>query len=131
MFYQWPEYGSIPQSVRDITASKVKLLDEYILFQTDDGEYTALIHDMVTGDVRLISFILNDETHKYVVSETEGEWNYTITNEYYCYSNVGLGAALDLPVYDGVQAHASVVFTVVLMFLVVFRSSLFPFRKKK
>ena len=129
--YQYPDYGTIPQMVRDIVANKVKLLDEYILLQTGEYEHTALIHDLVTGEVLKIVFTRDKDSYSYAVSETEGEWDFYVSNQYYCYSNVGLGAALDLPVVEAVQAHASVVLTVVLMFLVVFRSTLFPFRKKK
>lgn len=128
---QYDDYTSIPQQIRDITANKVKLLDEYILFQTGQYQYTALIHDIVTDETRQLTFSRSDNYGVYAVHETEGLWTFTVTNEYYCYSNVGLGAALSLPVMAGVQAHSSVVFTVVLMFLVVFKSSLFPFSKKK
>lgn len=130
---QYVDYSSIPQQVRDIVANKCSLLDEYILIQTGEYEYTALIHDLITNDVVQLRFTRGNSSYSgvYAVTESEGNWEYTVTNEYYCYSNVGLGAALDLPVMDGVQAHASVVLTVILMFLVVFRSSLFPFRKRK
>lgn len=130
---QYVDYSSIPQQVRDIVANKCSLLDEFILIQTGENEYTALIHNLITDDVRQLHFYRTNSSYSgvYAVTESEGTWDYTVTNEYYCYSNIGMGAALDLPVMDGVQAHASVIFTVVLMFLVVFRSSLFPFRKRK
>lgn len=128
---QHNEYSSIPQAVRDLVANKISLLDEYILCQTGDTEYTALIRDLVTGEVKQIYIYRTSNYGVYSVVETDAYWSYQINNEYYCYSNIGLGAALDLPVYKGVQAHASVIFTVVLLFLVVFRSALFPFRRKK
>lgn len=128
---QYNDYGSIPQQIRDITANKIKLLDEYILFQTDEYEYTALIHDIITDEVIRLSFSRSENYGIYAVSQSEGVWEYTVSNEYYCYSNVGYGAALDLPVMEGVQAHACVVFTIVLMFLVVFKSALFPFQYRK
>lgn len=128
---QYDEYSTIPQQVRDIVANKCSLLDQYILFQTGEREYAALIRDIVTGEVRWYGFSRSEDFGYYTVLETEGAWEFTVRNEYYCYSNVGYGAALDLPVMEGVQAHAAVVFTVVLMFLVVFRSALFPFRKRK
>ena len=128
---QYDTYSTIPQQVRDIVANKCSLLDEYILFQTGEREYTALIRDMVTRGVTCYTFTRAEDYGVYSVLETVGTWEYTVRNEYYCYSNIGYGAALDLPVFEGVQAHAAVVFTVVLMFLVVFRSSLFPFRKRK
>lgn len=128
---QYTDFSTVPQQIRDIVANRCSLLDEYILFQTGQYQYSALIHDLITGEVTRLTFSRGDNYGYYTVTESQGEWNYTVYNEYYCYSNVRLGAALDLPVVEGVQAHASVVLTVVLMFLVVFRSSLFPFRKKK
>lgn len=129
---QYNEYGSIPQQVQDFVSSRVKVLDEYILIQTDEREYTALIRDMVTGEVIRYTFtqsLTNSGT--YTVDQSQGVWEFNLSNEFYCYSNVGLGSALDLPVYDGIQAHGSAVLVVVLMFLVVFRSTLFPFRFRK
>lgn len=128
---QYTDYSTIPQQIRDVVANKVKLLDEYILLQTGQYEYTALIHDLVTGDVTQLRFTRASNYSNYTVDQSAGTWDFTVINEYYCYSNVGLGAALDLPVYDGIQAHGSAVLVVVLMFLIVFRSALFPFRKKK
>lgn len=128
---QYNSYSSIPQQVRDVVANKCKLLDHYILIQTGEYEYTALIHDIVTDDVTQLRFTRADNYSTYYVVQSDGTWEYTVSNEYYCYSNVGLGAALDLPVMDGVVAHAAVVLTIVIMFLLVFRSSLFPFRKNK
>lgn len=128
---QYTDYGSIPQMVRDIVANKCSLLDEYVLIQTGQYEYTALIHDIVTDEVIQLTFTRTSNYSIYTVNQSVGTWDYTVSNEYYCYSNIGLGAALDLPVYEGVQAHTAVIFTVVLMFLILFKSTLFPFRKKK
>lgn len=128
---QYNEYSTIPQQVRDIVANKCSLLDHYILFQTGEREYSALIQDMVTGEVTYYGFTRAEDFGYYTVLETVGSWEFTVRNEYYCYSNIGYGAALDLPVMEGVTAHANAVFTVCLMFLVVFRSSLFPFHKRK
>lgn len=128
---QYMDYGTIPQTVRDIVANKCKLLDEYIILQTGNYEYTALIHNLVTDEVTQLTFTRTNNYSQYTVDQRAGTWEFTVYNEYYCYSNVGLGAALDLPVMDAVVAHAAVVMTVTLMFLIVFKSTLFPFRKKK
>ena len=131
MMEQYAVAGSVPQLVQDVVANKIQLLDEYVLFQTGEYQYSALIHDLVTDDVTQITFTRSGNYNAYTVEETEGVWAWKLTNEYYCYSNLGYGAALDLPVMEGVQAHASVVFTVVLMFLIVFKSALFPFQKRR
>lgn len=128
---QYETTSTIPQQIRDIVANRCSLLDQYILVQTGEYEYTALILDIVTDDCRQLVFTRASNYGSYYVVESDGSWEYFISNEYYCYSNVGIGAALDLPVIEGVQAHASVIFTVVLMFLLVFRTSMFPFYRKK
>lgn len=128
---QYSDPGTVPQQIRDIVANKVKLLDEYIVFQTGEYQYTALIHDVVTDEVTRLTFTRANNYSTYTVDQSEGVWEFTLSNEYYCYSNVGYGAALDLPVMEGVQAHSSAVITVVLMFLIVFKSALFPFRRKR
>ena len=128
---QFESYSPIPQEVKEVTDNKIKLLDEYILFQSGEFEYTALIHDLITDETRQLTFSRAPEELIYAVHETDGLWTFTVSNEVYCYSNVGLGAALDLPVIDGIQGYYSVLVSVVLIFLVVFKSTLFPFHKKK
>ncbi len=128
---QYNDFSTIPQTIRDIVANRCRLLDQYVLFQTGDLEYTALIRDPISGEVTQLLFTRLSNYGIYDVVESEGDWQYTIINEYYCYSNVGVGSALDLPVMEGVQAHAAVTLTVCLMFLVVFRGILFPFQRRK
>lgn len=127
---QHTELSPIPEQVLEITANRCRLLDRYVLFQTGSAEYTALIQDPVSGKVTQLQFWMSDD-EVFAVMETEGTWQYTVYNEYYTYSNMGFGAALDLPVLNGIQAHAAAVVTICLMFLVVFRSILFPFRTKR
>ena len=127
---QYTELSPIPDPIQEITANHCRLLDRYVLFQTGATEYTALIQDSVTGKVTELRFWQSDNG-EYTVMSYDSTWDYSVYNEYYCYSNMGFGAALDLPVMDGIQAHAAAVFTVFLMFLVVFRSLLFPFRIRR
>lgn len=127
---QYTDYGSIPQAVRDLVANKISLLDEYILLQTGSAEYTALIRNP-GKDVRQIVISRASNYGAYVVSVSEGVWDYTVSNEYYCYSNVGYGAALDLPVMEGVTAHATVILACALMFAIIFKGVLFPCLDRK
>ena len=46
---QYTDYGSIPQAVRDLIANKISLLDSYILLQTGEYEYTALVNKPALG----------------------------------------------------------------------------------
>ena len=88
---QYADYNPIPQAVRDFVANKISLLDSYILFQTGVNQYTALVNKPALGCRQyIISRVENYGSYKVV--ESVGEWQYTVTNEYYCYSNVGYGA---------------------------------------
>lgn len=128
---QYSEYGSIPQGVRDIVANKVSLLDQYMLIQTDQYEYTAQILDTSTKEVEEIRIYRGSNYGQYYVEVTEGTWDWSISNEYYCYSNVGYGSSLDLPVMEGVTAHASIIIACALMFAIVFKGVLFPCLRRR
>lgn len=123
---QYTDYSSVPQMVRDITANRCQLLDQYILMQTNTYEYTALIRNPVTDETVQLTFTRASNYGQYSVAQSVGEWDYTVYNEYYCYSNVGYGAALDLPVVAGLTAHASAVIVCVLMLAILFKGVLFP-----
>lgn len=127
---QYNEYGSIPQQVRDLVANKVSLLDSYILMQTGEYEYTALINKPGLNRCDQIRVYRPTAYGTYAVEISEGNWEFDVTNEYYCYSNVGCGAALDLPVMEGVTAHASVILACALMMAIVFKGALFKCLKK-
>lgn len=127
---QYTEYGSIPQAVRDLIANKISLLDSYILMQTGDQQYTALINKPALGCKQYVISRTNNYG-QYSVSESVGTWNYSVRNEYYVYSNVGYGAALDLPVVGHSIAHASVILACALMLAIVFKGALFPCLRKR
>lgn len=128
---QYTEYSSVPQAIRDIVANKIQLLDQYILFQTAQNEYTALVHNPVTKVTTAYTFNRANNYSQYDVREAAGEWEYVVRNEYYCYSNIGYGAALDLPVVQGVTAYSGVVLCCVLMLAVMFKGVLFPCLRKR
>lgn len=123
---QYNDPSSVPQAVRDVVANKCHLLDQYILMQTGQYEYTALIHNPVLDETQQLVFTRGSNYSAYNVVQTVGVWDYTVTNEYYCYSNIGYGAALDLPVVEGIQAHAGAVLVCVLMLAIMFKGVLFP-----
>lgn len=131
---QYTDYGSIPQAVRDLIANKISLLDSYILFQTGEYEYTALVNKPALGCRQYVVSRASTSgygQYVYQVRESEGQWEYTVNNEYYCYSNVGYGAALSLPVADLSIAHASVIMACALMLAIVFKGVLFPCLKRR
>ena len=128
---QYTDYGTIPQAVRDLVANKISLLDSYILMQTGQYEYTALINKPGLNTCQQIRVYRTGNYSDYAVEISEGTWDYNVTNEYYCYSNVGYGASLSLPVVEGVTAHATVILACALMLAIVFKGVLFPCLKGK
>lgn len=128
---QYADYGTIPQAVRDLVANKISLLDSYILMQTGQYEYTALINKSGLNICQQIRVYRTGNYSDYAVEISEGTWDYNVANEYYCYSNIGYGASLSLPVVEGVTAHATVILACALMLAIVFKGVLFPCLKKR
>ena len=124
-------YSSISSDIQNLIANKVSLLDRYILMQTGDGVYTALVYNPATRNCRQIEITRRTNYNSgYQVEETAGSWDYNVSNEYYVYSNVGYGRSLDLPVYDGVISWSLVFISVLLAFAVVFKGALFKCLKR-
>lgn len=127
MILQWGEYGTVPQAVRDLIASKIAMLDEYILMQTGENEYSALVLNPFNRECVRYRVYRTDNYNRWTVETVTGaDWSYQITNEYYVYSNRGVGTQLALPVHDAMIAHASAFICVALMFAILFKGVLFP-----
>lgn len=121
-------YSNPPADVQNLIANKVKLLDSYILFQTGENEYKAIVYDNVSkrGEEYTISRPGSGYYNYYTVSSQEVDtFEYTVSNEYYVYSNTGVGKSLDLPVMEGVTAHSVIILACVVMFAIVFKGVLF------
>lgn len=97
MITQWTDngsYSSVPSAAISIVANRVGMLDSYIMFCTGENEYTALINPIVGNPFKVVVSRGNSANYNYVwsVSETEvSDTNYSVSNEYYCYSNIRLG----------------------------------------
>ena len=129
---QYESSTTIPQAVRDIVANKISLLDSYILFQTGENEFTALVNKPGLNKCKQYVFTRSSNYgSQYNVRESSGKWEYNIRNEYYIYSNVGLGSALDLPVVDLSIAHSTVIVSCALMLAIIFKGAIFPCLRKK
>lgn len=130
MITQYTDSYSSPSSdIQNLIANKIALLDQYILMQTDQYEYTALVYR--AGSKECKKYLIRRSstsgyTNYYTVSESEADFEYTVSNEYYVYSNVGYGKSLDLPVYDGVISYCLMIICCTLMFAIVFKGALFP-----
>lgn len=134
MISQYSEFGSISTDIQNIVANSVSVLDQYILMQTGEYEYTALVKNLASKDVEQITITRSSTTGystKYSVSRKNGaDFNYNVSNEFYVYSNVGYGKSLEIPAYEGVRTYGIAGITVLLFFMVVFKGALFKCLRK-
>lgn len=133
MISQYTEYGNISADIQAIVANSVSVLDEYILMQTGQYEYTALVKNMASKQVEQIVITRGTQNYNnnYSVRRVNGaDFSYNVSNEFYVYSNVGYGKALDIPAYEGVRTYGIAGITVLLFFMVVFKGALFKCLKK-
>lgn len=127
-------YSSPSTDIQNLIANKIALLDQYILMQTGQYEYTALIYNPNTKqcvEYTITRLTASGYNNTYTVSKKIAEFEYTVSNEYYVYSNVGYGKALDLPVYDGVISYSLIVICLLMLFATVFKGALFKIFKRK
>lgn len=120
-------YSSTDSTVQATVANKISLLDQYILMQTGEYEYTALVRNPFTKKTTQYKFTRNGNySSGYSLVTSSGvEWDYKVTNEVYVFSNMGRGRALDLPVYDGVISHSLIIMCCALLFAIVYKGVLF------
>lgn len=133
MITQYSDYGSISTTIQNIVANKVGLLDDYILIQTGENDYTALIRDNATKDITQVKIIRSGTTYggTYQVSVSEAsEFRYSVSNEYYVFSNQQIGCALNCPIYEQVTSYGVCIMVCVLAFAVLFKGVLFKCLKK-
>lgn len=133
MITQSSDYGSIGSDVQNLVANSVSVLDQYILMQTGEYEYTALIKNIASKDVEKI-VIRRDTVNydkKYYVERSNGlNFDYKVSNEYYVFSNVGIGKSLKIPSYEGIRTYGITSLTVLVFFMVIFKGALFKCLKK-
>lgn len=130
MMQQYSSYGIIPEEVRSLIASNVSPLDSYVLMQTGENEYTGLIKNNASKNIEQI--IIRNTDGVYTVSRDAGaNFEYEVTNEYYVYSNCGVGHALEIPSYGGIQMYAIVGLCCLVFLMVVFKGALFKWLGKK
>lgn len=134
MITQYAEYGTISADIQNIVANSVSVLDKYILMQTGEFEWTALVKNIASKDVEQITVTRSTATgynnRYFVVRKNGADFNYNVANEYYVYSNVGYGRSLEIPSYEGVRTYGIAGITVLLFFMVVFKGALFKCLRK-
>lgn len=120
-------YSSTDSTVQATVANKISLLDQYILMQTGEYEYTALVRNPFTKKTTQYKFTRNGNYSSgySLVTSSEVEWDYKVTNEVYVFSNMGRGRALDLPVYEGVISHSLIIICCAMLFAIVYKGVLF------
>lgn len=127
-------YGSISSDIQNLVANSVSVLDLYVLMQTGEYEYTALIKNLANKEVEEITISRssgNNYNNTYSVSRREvDEFDYSVSNEYYTFSNCGFGKSLDIPAYEGIRTHGIAAVTVLIFFMVVFKGALFKCLRK-
>ena len=127
--------SSIPSQVINISNNKVGVLDDYILYCTGDYRYSLLIRSRLPGQkARLYTFSRSGSGgyNYYTVSFTDNvQFDYSVTNEYYVYSNIGYGQALRPVCYDGLQTFSLVSMSCVLFLAIVFKGGLFKCLRSK
>lgn len=134
MITQYKGYGTISSDVQNLVANSVSVLDQYILMQTGEYEYTALIQNLANKEVEEITITRASGSNynaTYSVSRREvDEFDYSVSNEYYTFSNCGFGKSLDIPAYEGIRTYGATAVTVLIFFMVVFKGALFKCLRK-
>lgn len=127
-------YSSCPTDIQNIVANDISLLETYVLMQTDQYEWTAQIYTMGLNKARQLKFTRTSSNYNsyYTMERIDNvDLDVTYSNEYYVFSNVGIGKSLDLPVYDGVISYSLMIISCLLMFAVVFKGVLFKCLDKR
>lgn len=128
-------YGSCPSEIQNIVANDVALFECYSLIQTGQNEWTAQIYTFGTGATRQLKFNRSTQqgyTNTYTLTRSKDiEFKTVYENEYYCFSNMGFGKSLELPVYEALQTYSLMIVSCMLLFAVVFKGALFKCLKKR
>lgn len=125
--------STIPSDFVTYVSSRVNLVEKYVIMQTGENEWSALVFNPVTkkGEKYVCSRNSSGYSQYYSVSKTqENTFSYSVSNDYYTYSNDGVGKVLDLPVYDGVSAFALTAGISFFTLWLLFERVLFKWRKR-
>lgn len=119
-------YRSVGSDIQNIVANSVSVLDKYVLIQTGEYEYTALIKNVASKEVEKIVITRDTSDGYYLVNRsTVNNFDYSYTNEYYTYSNCGFGRSLNIPAYQGAVTYGITALVTLVFFGVIFKGVLF------
>lgn len=120
--------GDVPSQVAQLIQNKLGVMDEYILMPTGESRYDCLIRNRVSKSVRRISVSRESSSYssRYVVNVyTDQEWAYSVSAEYYVYSNIGYGRGLEPTVWAGMRTYALAGMCCALFLAIVFKGVLY------
>ena len=127
-------YSSISSDIQNLVANSVSVLDKYVLMQTGEYEFTALIKNLASKEVEEITISRtsgsNYSTTYSVTRRDVAEFDYKVSNEYYTFSNCGFGKSINIPAYEGIRTYGLTGLTVLVFFMVVFKGALFKCLRK-
>lgn len=121
--------STVPTAALNLFYSKLGILDEYIIMATGDYQFTCLARDIVTGECT--SYVVNRYSGTnfntyYDLTTTTSDWSYSISNEYYVYSNIGVGTMQVLPVHTMLMSWALTGIVCICALAIVFKGALYP-----
>lgn len=134
MLTQYYDPRTISSTYLDVFYSKIGVLDSYVICQTDENQWGCLIYRIPSKECVQYTITKtgnNYGDYTYRLSEQASEWQYNISNEIYCYSNVGLGKMAILPCHEIMTSWGVTVLTTVVMLAVVFKGALFKCLRRK
>lgn len=135
MITQYADSYSNPSTdIQNLIANKCSILDRYILMQTGEYEYTALVNNPCTKKCTQYTISRtsqNGYNNRYKITSKDSTFDYNVTNEYYVFSNDGIGKALNLPVTESVTSFSLLIIACSLMFGIVFKGVLFKCLRRK
>lgn len=120
---------SVPSTAKNLFYSKLGLLDQYVIMATGEYEYTLLARNIVDDTVRqyeITRIKTNYDNYYECIEVSNPTWDYTITQEYYVYSNTGLGIMETLPVHAIISSWSMVGIVCIAALAVVFKGALYP-----
>lgn len=132
---QYLNTSSIPSQVINISNNKVGVLDDYILYCTGEYRYSLLIKSRLPGQTaKLYTFSRSDTAgdRYYSVTLTDNvPFEFSVSNEYYVYSNIGYGQSLTPVCWQGIQTFSLAGITCALFLGIVFKGGLFKCLRRR